>query len=1024
MKLPKPTVPPSFDGAIDYSRVLFSLDNDLRFIYPLPDDEGKFAAFLEVNDASCRFLGYRREELLKLSPADILKKGYFSRKRNFVATLKDKGHSIFESVLVGKSGEEIPVEISARLFYLQGNAMVSSAVRDISLRKKQEAELKERNEFLNTILDSLKHPFYVINAETYRIELANDAAGKTGGATCYERSHGRSQPCGGDTHSCPLEIVKKTKKSTVTEHVHYNKDGEPVVVEVHGHPILDEQGKVTRLIEYGIDITERQKSSEALKDSESKFRAITGTATDAIILIDNKGLVSYWNPAAENIFGYTAEEIAGKYLHDFIVPKKYLERFRENFPVFQKTGKGPAIGKILELKALKRDGSEFPAELSLSAVKLEGQWHSTGIVRDISQRKAAESENRKLADVVKQAYDSIVITDKRGNIEYVNPAFERLSGYTFEEVKGKNPRILRTPGKNKETNASDVWKTISSGNTWRGEFLNRKRNGEDFLVNAAIFPIKDPVTGQINGYGAVRTDITARRRLEERLQESVEKMRVLKEEAESANLLKSSFLANVSHDIRTPLNSILGFADLMLKRESNEKSKEYLQIMKNSGTALLSLLNDILDFSKIEAGQLDIFNHTFSVMELLEDIESVFEIRAEQKKLRFVIRRESGIPQTACSDHLRIQQVLNNVLSNAFKFTDHGSVTLAISFDKPADILIFTIKDSGVGIPVGDLEHIFSPFAQARSKASGALAKGGTGLGLAICSNLLKLLGGTIAVQSRVNEGTEFTIQIPANSGEVERLLEKNTAHVSISADLKSSIILVVDDNPVNREVIKEQLNNDGFQAILCAVDGSDALAQVAQVAPDLILMDIQMPEMDGNKAIAELRRVGFDKPIIALSAYAMQADIEKSLKLGADDYITKPIDFDHFFRQLHKFLAVSASTHAPQTDTDGLKNYEAQTFDENTSANIRKVFLDDLRQKVEILKHVLENDDMENDRAKVKVIAHTYKGNAGYLGLSQLEEAARDLEVEIMNGKPDQNKVRHMLHFAELLKRIIEKNS
>ncbi len=423
------------------------------------------------------------------------------------------------------------------------------------------------------------------------------------------------------------------------------------------------------------------------------------------------------------------------------------------------------------------------------------------------------------------------------------------------------------------------------------------------------------------------------------------------------------------------------------------------------------MLNDILDFSKIEAGQLDIYPGTFLLSELIDSISSIFELQAEGRNIRFEVQQAEDLPGKAYNDKWRIYQVLSNLLSNAFKFTKEGSVTLHVSFDKEGDMLRFKISDTGIGISKEQLAEIFSPFIQVYRKDSPV--KTGTGLGLAICKNLVDLMGGKIDVSSGLSRGTDFTCLIPANSGDVGTKLETAETGTDPGMEIanKANTILIADDNELNREVLIEQLKSEGYHSLLIAVDGREAYQIASRRQPDLVLMDIRMPEMDGSEAIARLRREGYAKPIIALSAFAMREEIEQTLSRGATTYITKPIDFNVFFQLLNKYLPASP----PLTRSHKIKP--------TVSKRIREVFIRDAGEKTTQLKAFIRGEDMETGIPGIERIAHTYKGNAAYMGLTELEAAAARLHGGIKSNAPLEKIKNNTEHLIDLLEKILKEN-
>lgn len=552
------------------------------------------------------------------------------------------------------------------------------------------------------------------------------------------------------------------------------------------------------------------------------------------------------------------------------------------------------------------------------------------------------------------------------------------------------------------------------------EAYHIKKDGNEFPVeiSAQLFYQNDePMVVSI------ARDITGRKKAEEDLKKA-------KEAAESANRLKSQFLANMSHDIRTPLNAVLGFADLMLKNDLDVKSRSYLKKIIDSGDGLLTLLNDILDFSKIEAGQLDIFPQPFSFNQVLTHVQSAFDLQFKRKGIGFYIEAGPGIPEWVYGDKWRILQVLNNLVSNALKFTEHGSVKIKAWFDVQSDRLFLEVADTGLGIPVENREDIFQPFTQVQTPE--AAMKGGTGIGLAICRNLAALMGGSLTVESQLYRGSVFLLTIPANSGKVPEAPLPATVSMDVTVGLERKLdnqILVVDDNLVNLELIIEQLRKEGFHFLLPAHNGREAIELAVNYSPDLILIDIQMPDMSGNEAIKKLRGHGCQTPIIALSAYAMQENIDETIACGANDYITKPIDFKRLFVHINRFLKVkqangrTAQPPGPQNGAGAEGNRTPYEISPSVSDRIRSIFLKDSRKKVLLLNDVIEAGELGHDKNTIKVIAHNYKGNAGFLGLEFLAELSCKMDDAFKNNEPESTLMDYTRKLAAILSKVIETN-
>ncbi len=399
-------------------------------------------------------------------------------------------------------------------------------------------------------------------------------------------------------------------------------------------------------------------------------------------------------------------------------------------------------------------------------------------------------------------------------------------------------------------------------------------------------------------------------RINKELEVSIERTSMMAEEALTANRAKSEFLANMSHEIRTPLNAVIGFTDLLASEKLTEEQNSYVEIVCEAGKNLLSLINDILDFSKIEAGKLQAELSYCSLNDFLDNIESLMRPNAEKKGLDFEIITSSNLPKMVYTDSTRLRQCLINLLSNAFKFTESGYVYLKISTEKSGDKdwIRFDVEDSGIGIASEKLGLIFESFSQA--DGSTTRKYGGTGLGLAITKSLSGLLGGGVTVKSTVGEGSVFSIVVPAGLDvKLEQTLETRYAqpHPIVSSTEKfSGRVLVAEDNISNQTLTKVLLEKMGFEVVICE-NGEEAVEKACSETFDIILMDMQMPVMNGYKATRVLRHKSITTPIIAVTANAMKGDANKCIEAGCDNYLAKPVNYNALHNMLGKYLPLKA---------------------------------------------------------------------------------------------------------------------
>jgi PAS domain S-box-containing protein len=532
---------------------------------------------------------------------------------------------------------------------------------------------------------------------------------------------------------------------------------------------------------------------------------------------------------------------------------------------------------------------------------------------DESERWASQSEG-----LYRRALDAsaiFAVTDSRGRIEYVNDQFCRISGYSEEELLGQDHRLLNSGYHGKEF-FSAMYREIASGKTWRGEIRNRAKDGTLYWVDTTIVPMLG-ANGKPDQYVAIRQDITERKRIESQLIDAVH-------EVELASRAKDLFLANMSHEIRTPMTAILGFIELLAEESPDADRGELVGIIRNNGERLLALINDILDISKIEANCLALELSTICPAELVNQVYTLLRPKAEAKGIELVMEIHGAVPRMVRTDVLRCIQILTNLTGNAIKFTEQGQVRILISCtvtDSGRHMLQIGVQDTGIGISEEQINRLFAPFTQA--DASTTRRFGGTGLGLCISLRLAQKLGGTIHVESEPGRGSLFTVVLDTGipTEEIEfvdgqalldqlRLTSEQRSGVHDGSSVQVHAVgnqhesertgrlwgvrvLVVDDTIDNQRLINLHLRRAGATVSL-ASNGLEAVQKCLdqQSGPyDLVLMDIQMPELDGLSATQRLRSLGYTQPVIALTANAMLGDKDKCIAAGCDGYLTKPID-------------------------------------------------------------------------------------------------------------------------------------
>ncbi|MBL8043333.1 MAG: PAS domain S-box protein [Nitrospira sp.] len=809
-------------------------------------------------------------------------------------------------------------------------------------------------------------------------------------------------------------------------------------------------------VSLALEAVERLHAEGALRKSEGRTRLIIDTALSAVISMDEQGRIIGWNAQAEQTFGWTRREAIGRMMTETIIPYAHREAHQQGLERFIKTGEGQVMNKRIETTALRRDGTEFPIELAVTPLRLENAYSFTAFVVDISERKQAEEALRtseaRLMMTVQGSHIGIWDWNLTTGSIYFSPQWKSQLGHDDHTL----------------TNAFEEWrmrihpedqpfvhKTIQScldGDQSHFEIEHRlhHQDGNYRWILSRGSVIRD-VYGVASRMVGIHIDTTERKRSEEEL-------RAAKESAEAASKAKSEFLANMSHEIRTPMNGVLGTTELLLNSALTDKQRHLASTVHRSGRTLLAIINDILDFSKIEAGKLDLECVGFDLLQVLEESLELFMEAGRRKKLELTQQIDERVPRYLKGDPVRFRQILMNLLSNAIKFTETGGITLVAEFLSGTTthaLLRFAVSDTGIGIPAAAKLRIFDAFSQADGSTTRRF--GGTGLGLSIAKQLVALMGGAITVESEPGRGSTFAFSaqfelqplstgsdttvacysppphsylVPDHAGGSTHPLGSPSQADAQPDGQAAGCILLAEDSPVNREVAVGMLEQLGYQVEI-AENGRQALLATEHAHFDLILMDCQMPEMDGLTATSEIRQreteAGRSRlPIIALTANAMQGDRELCLSAGMDDYLTKPYTQMQLREIIQKWLSkrnplVPASVTNNQAATDpGVATHVAQATSESATtgtghtidlkaldairalqrpnrpavlASVLRKYLDNSRDSVDALRDALR----ANDPAGLQAVAHRLKSSSAQLGAIAL--AARCKELELMGA-------------------------
>ncbi|MDP3462636.1 MAG: PAS domain S-box protein [Bacteroidales bacterium] len=772
--------------------------------------------------------------------------------------------------------------------------MILNAYQHQEIVKKQTA-LAESEEKYRFMFANNPQPMWIYDIETLSFLEINDAAILHYGYT-KDEFHSMTikdiRPVEDITSLLNNITTSNDELYSFGEWRHVKKNGEIITVEIISHSLEFNNRKARHVMI--TDITKRKKAENELQISEEKFRNIFEYSIigKSLTTIDGKHKI---NKAFSEILGYTEEEFSHYNWQDITHP----DDIENDQNIINKIISGEDTYNRWEKRYIHKDGSIVWVDIITSLMRDKEGKPSFFItaINDITDRKLAEKELRKLSRAVEQSSNSIVITDLEGFIEYVNPQTLNLTGYSKEEMLGKKPNLFSS-GEKSTDEYKELWDTIKSGKDWFGEFHNKKKNGEYYWEAASISPIFDE-NGSIIHFLAIKWDITESKKLQSELL-------IEKERAQESDRLKTAFLLNISHEIRTPMNGILGFAELLKEPGlSGDTQQEYINYIKVSSDRMLNIITDIVDISKIESGQMTVSLTETNINKQLLNIHSLFLPECNRKgiKLNYTIglTDEESVIMT---DRAKIFTILVHLVKNAIKYTKEGVIDIGYSIVKGTEcaLLEFYVKDTGIGIPQNRQQAIFDRFVQADIADLNAYQ--GAGLGLSISKAYAEMLAGNIRVKSEEGKGSIFYFTLPYNTNpKNEEITQKDFLSEKVLYPLKKLKVLITEDDETTVKILSLLLRKYSKE-ILTAQNGYEAL-QICQANSDLdlILMDMKMPVMDGFEATRQIRLLNENVIIIAQTAYGLPGDREKTIASGCNDYITKPMNKAEIQAVMHKYF-------------------------------------------------------------------------------------------------------------------------
>jgi PAS domain S-box-containing protein len=786
--------------------------------------------------------------------------------------------------------------------------------------------------------------------------------------------------------------------------------------------LRDLAASVITEIQLRTELIQRTRLDEALRHSAEQLRGAFDFAAVGIALVGLDGRFLKVNRALCEAVGYPEEELLALTFQDITHP----EDLEGDLKLVQQLLDGQIDSYQLEKRYIHRDGRTVWVLLVGSLVRDPAGRPVNFIaqVRDVTARKAAEEARReseaRYRMLIDTANEGIWTIDAEGRTDYVNRRMADLLGYEPDDMVGRPLVDFMDAAARRDAELYESRRR--AGIREVHEFRFRRKDGKDLWALLATTPIP-AADGGYSGALAMVTDITDRKRAEAALVRA-------KVVAERATRAKSEFLANMSHEIRTPMNGIIGMTELLLDTGLTQEQREYLDMVLSSAESLLHIIDDILDFSRVEAGKLELDSQPFRIEESLSQPLKILGVRASQKGLGYTFRVQPDVPAEAIGDVGRIQQVLVNLVGNAIKFTDAGAVSVEVAREQGTDdevALHFSVRDTGIGIAVERQSDIFEPFAQGDPSTTRRF--GGTGLGLAISARLVELMGGRIWIDSEPGQGAtvHFTARLgavadgpqpapTASAGQRKpaggAAREAESPRPSPALASRALRILLAEDNPVNERLTVALLARRGHE-VTVAGTGRQALEALERESFDLILMDLQMPEMGGLEAVTRIRNgeAGTDThlPVIALTARAMPGDREACLEAGMDGYLTKPIRPAELYAAIEEALPArgpgeagpeAAEVPGPQPRVaavfDRAVLLEALDGDEDLLRTLAGLFLED----APFIRAALNDAVARADAKELERTAHRLKGSAGVFQAADLAAAAAVLEV--MGGSGD----------------------
>jgi PAS domain S-box-containing protein len=764
-------------------------------------------------------------------------------------------------------------------------------------------------------------------------------------------------------------------------------------------------------------MTLMKKVGGSLHNSGKTMSNLIEVAYEPMFIVDALSVITAANDAAAELTGLAKHEILNtEFPNLFTDPERVKKAYREIL--------ARGSGKNFRLRLNSSNSTSL--DVSLNGRVFKNDTGSVGgafiSIKNETLNSLAEEQTAHLAAIVTSSNDAIISISLDGIIRVWNKSAEKIFGYTAHEIIGQKIDMIIPEGLAEEEKS--IVEKIKKGEVLEQyETFRKKKDGAIINVTVSFSPIKDQF-GTIKGISKVARETTDQKKFEQELIEAKRNAEREKQVAEEAMEAKQRFLSNMSHEIRTPLNAIIGFTKVLLKTNLTTKQKEYLDAINVSGDALIVLINDILDLAKVDSGKMTFEQLPFRLYDSISSMLHLFETKLIKKKLQLIKDYDSKIPEVLVGDPVRLHQIILNLVSNAIKFTHEGKITFSVKLieeDEEKAKIDFSVTDTGIGIPQHKLETIFDNFQQATNETSRVY--GGTGLGLAIVKQLVVSQGGTIHVKSQEGKGSTFNFNLTFRKTKEPVPKKRQTEEIPLPEDSSDEVrVLVVEDVTLNQLLIKTLLEEFGFEPTIAA-NGKIAVEKLKERRYDLILMDLQMPEMNGYEATDHIRnKLKLDIPIVALTADVTTADVEKCRAMGMNDYMAKPVDEKILHNKIlkyvdkPKFRKKVAETKPSQEPTNGERVTNLDYMREHTKGNapvmkqMIRAYLLETPGLIGTMKQSIDNMDWD----KLAEAAHSIIPTFAVVGINQeYEEVAKKIK-EHAHNKEESAQINTLLNKIE----------